>query len=81
MKDKLYAIGCELDELTTEIDLALDALSIIHEAMTTAHPKAEQFSNAICSVYLNLCNLTEQLHKLTDKTMREDANAEPGKND
>lgn len=81
MKDKLYAIGCELDELTTEIDLAWDALSIIHEAMTTAHQKAEQFSNAICSVYLNLCNLTEQLRKLTDKTMREDANAEPGKND
>lgn len=73
MKDKLYAIGCELDELTTEIDLSLDALSIIHEAMTTAHPKAEQFSNAICSVYLNLCNLTESLHKLTDKTMKEGA--------
>ena len=73
MKDKLYAIGCELDELTTEIDLALDALSIIHEAMTEHYLKAERFSNAICSVYLNLCNLTEQLHKLTDKTMREDA--------
>ena len=61
----------KVDELTNELDLALDALSIIHESMTTHHPKAERHSNAICSTYLTLCGISERLQELTTKAMKQ----------
>lgn len=62
---------CKVDELTTELDLALDAISIIHESMTTHHSNAERHSNTICSVYLTICAISEKLQELTTKAMKQ----------
>ena len=76
MRETVSSLCCKVDELAAEISFSLNALSIIQEAMTEHCPKAERFSNAICSVYLNLCNLTEQLDDLIDQTMKGKVNAE-----
>lgn len=60
----------KVDELTIELDLALDALSIAHESLIEHHPKAERHGNAICSTYLILCGISKRLQKLTTKAMK-----------